>query len=49
MPTFVADGEIFWGNDSMDFFLAWLADPAVLANEQMRRIDSLPVAAARRA
>jgi len=49
VPTFVADGEIFWGNDSMEFFLAWLADPSVLSSEQMRRIDALPVAAARRA
>ena len=49
VPTFVADGEIFWGNDSMELFLAWLADPSVLASEQMRRIDALPVAAARRA
>jgi len=48
VPTFVADGEVFWGNDSMDFFVAWLADPSILASEQMRRIDALPVAAARR-
>ena len=49
VPTFVVDEEIFWGNDSMELFLAWLADPSVLASEQMRRIDALPVAAARRA
>ena len=49
VPTFVVDGETFWGNDSVDFFKAWLADPAILASAEMRRIDALPVAAARKA
>ena len=48
VPTFVVEGEIFWGNDSMEFFLAWLADASVLAGAEMQRIDMLPVAAARR-
>jgi 2-hydroxychromene-2-carboxylate isomerase len=48
VPSFVSDGEIFWGNDSVDFFKAWLADPAILATPEMRRIDTLPVGAARR-
>ena len=49
VPTFVAEGEVFWGSDSVEFFKAWLADPAILASAEMRRIDSLPVAAARKA
>lgn len=49
VPTFAAGSEIFWGNDSIEFFKAWLDDPAVLAGPEMRRIDSLPVAAARKA
>ena len=49
VPTFVIDGEVFWGNDSVEFFNAWLADSALLENAEMRRIDSLPVAAARKA
>ena len=49
VPSFLAGGEIFWGNDSVEFFNAWLADPAILASAQMRRIDALPVAAARKA
>ena len=49
VPTFVVDGEAFWGNDSVDFFKAWLADPAIVASAEMRRIDALPVAAARKA
>ena len=48
VPTFVVDGEAFWGNDSVDFFKAWLADPALLSSAEMRRIDALPVAAARK-
>lgn len=48
VPTFVVDGEAFWGSDSVDFFKAWLADPAILASAEMRRIDTLPVAAARK-
>jgi 2-hydroxychromene-2-carboxylate isomerase len=49
VPTFVADGEIFWGADSLDFLKAFLQDPAEVRNDEMRRIDSLPVAAARKA
>jgi len=49
VPTFVVDGEIFWGNDSVDFFKAWLAEPAILASAEMRRVDTLPIAAARKA
>jgi 2-hydroxychromene-2-carboxylate isomerase len=48
VPTFVVDGEIFWGSDSVEFFKAWLAEPAILASAQMRRVDALPVAAARK-
>ena len=48
VPTFVSGGEVFWGNDSIEFFNAWLANPAILEDAEMRRIDALPVAAARR-
>jgi 2-hydroxychromene-2-carboxylate isomerase len=49
VPSFVADGEVFWGVDSLDFLKAFLADPAVIRNDEMRRLDALPVAAARKA
>jgi hypothetical protein len=42
------DGEVFWGMDSMPFLKAFLADPGVLRNEEMRRLESLPFAAARK-
>jgi len=48
VPTFAAGKELFWGNDSIEFFNAWLADPSILASAEMRRIDSLPVAATRK-
>jgi 2-hydroxychromene-2-carboxylate isomerase len=48
VPSFVMNGEIFWGNDSIEFFNAWLADPSLLESAEMRRIDALPVSAARK-
>ena len=47
VPTLLIDGELFWGVDGMDFAKAFIADPTILASEEMRRIDTLPVAASR--
>ncbi|HWA37723.1 MAG TPA: 2-hydroxychromene-2-carboxylate isomerase [Burkholderiales bacterium] len=49
VPSFVVDGEVFWGADSIDFLNAYLADPAVLGNDEMKRVADLPVGAARKA
>jgi 2-hydroxychromene-2-carboxylate isomerase len=49
VPTFVVDGEVFWGADAVEFVRAFLKDQSVLRNDEMRRVDNLPVAAARRA
>jgi len=49
VPSFVVDGEVFWGADSIEFLNAFLADPAVVRNGEMRRLESLPFAAARKA
>jgi 2-hydroxychromene-2-carboxylate isomerase len=48
VPSFVVDGEVFWGADAIDFVKAFLADPAVVRNDEMRRIDRLPAAASRK-
>jgi 2-hydroxychromene-2-carboxylate isomerase len=48
VPSFVVDGELFWGADAIDFLEAFLADPAVLHNDEMRRADGLPIGAARK-
>jgi 2-hydroxychromene-2-carboxylate isomerase len=48
VPSFVVDGEVFWGADSIEFVNAYLADRTVVQNDEMRRLDRLPVGAARR-
>ena len=48
VPSLVVDGEVFWGADAMDFAKAFLEDPAVLRNDEMRRVDAMPVGAARK-
>lgn len=48
VPSFVVDGEVFWGADSIDFLKDFVADPAVVRNDEMRRVDALPAAAERR-
>jgi 2-hydroxychromene-2-carboxylate isomerase len=48
VPTYEVDGELFWGADALGFVNAFLADPAALRNEEMRRVDGLPVGAARK-
>jgi 2-hydroxychromene-2-carboxylate isomerase len=48
VPSFVAEGEVFWGADAIGFLNAFLANPTVLRSDEMRRIDTLPIGAARR-
>jgi 2-hydroxychromene-2-carboxylate isomerase len=48
VPSFFVDGEVFWGADSIGFLNAFLKDRSVLGNEEMRRVDALPVGAARK-
>ena len=48
VPSFVVDGEVFWGADSIDFAKAFLADRGVLRNDEMQRVDGLPAAAVRK-
>jgi 2-hydroxychromene-2-carboxylate isomerase len=48
VPTFEVDGELFWGADSIGFLKDFLADPSAIRNDEMRRLDGLPVAAARK-
>ncbi len=48
VPTFVADGEVFWGADSLEFLKGFLKDPKVLRNDEIQRVDRLPVGATRK-
>lgn len=48
VPTFEVDGELFWGADAIGFLNAFLADPRMLRDDEMRRADALPIGAARK-
>ena len=48
VPTLAFDGALFWGADAHAFALAALDDPALLADPEMQRLATLPVAARRR-
>lgn len=47
VPTYMVDGQAFWGADALDFVCAYLADAAILNTPETRRLDTLPVGAAR--
>ena len=49
VPSFVIDGEVFWGADALEFAKAFLGDRSVVRNPEMQRVDHLPVGAARKA
>lgn len=48
VPSFLLDGTLFWGQDSLDMMLDYLKDPGLFATAEMRRVSELPVGAARR-
>ena len=48
VPTLAVDGQLFWGADATDFFKAYLANPAIIATHEMKRVSALPVGATRK-
>lgn len=48
VPTLIVDEELFWGADAMDFAEAYIADPGILATEEMLRATHLPVGVSRK-
>jgi 2-hydroxychromene-2-carboxylate isomerase len=42
VPTFIIDGEIFWGFDATDMVIDYLADPSMLRSGEMARAATLP-------
>jgi len=48
VPSLVVDGEVFWGADAIDFAKAFISDPTAVRNDEMQRVDALPVAAVRK-
>jgi 2-hydroxychromene-2-carboxylate isomerase len=49
VPTLSLGGRLFWGDDAHEFALACLRDPAMWDEPEMRRVATLPIAAARKA
>lgn len=47
VPSFLIEGELFWGDDMFELMLEWLDDPAILDDPEARRIMELPPAAER--
>lgn len=48
VPTLIVDNELFWGADAMDFVEAYLADPGIIATDEMKRAANLPAGASRK-
>ncbi len=47
VPTFVIGEELFWGHDAFEMAQDYLRDPSAFDDEQMKRIDHLPVGVTR--
>ena len=49
VPTFHAEGELFWGEDATDLFLSYLSNPDMFTTGEWQRISDLPVGIQRKA
>jgi 2-hydroxychromene-2-carboxylate isomerase len=47
VPTFEVRGHVFWGDDSTDLFIDFLANPSLFEDPEMRRIAATPIGQAR--
>lgn len=48
VPSFVVDGEVFWGLDATEMLIDYLADPGLFEDPEMARYPDLPVGIERR-
>ena len=48
VPSFVIDGEVFWGDDALDFFTDYLGDPTLFEGREMARLSDLPSSSVRK-
>lgn len=48
VPSFVINGELFWGLDSTEMLCDYLESPAMFAGGEMKRVSTLPVGVQRR-
>jgi len=49
VPTFVADGELFFGQDALPMLLDYLHDPTRVVDDEYRRLGDLPSLVSRHA
>jgi len=47
VPTYIAGNELFWGQDAFGMLVDYLRDPQGFDDDEMRRIESLPVGVTR--
>jgi 2-hydroxychromene-2-carboxylate isomerase len=43
VPTFLIDGELFWGFDATELAIEFLGDPEMLRRGELARVSELPV------
>ena len=43
VPTFVVEGQVFWGGDASDMMLDFIKNPGLFSSEEMKRISSMPM------
>lgn len=48
VPSFVIDGHVFWGVDSLQMVQDYLSNPDMMSDPEMQRLANLPTAAARK-
>ncbi len=48
VPTFVVEGEVFWGGDATDMMLNYLENPNLFETPEMKRISEMPMGLVRR-
>ena len=47
VPSFGIGEQVFWGSDAVDFAADYFTQPGILDDAEMRRAETLPVAASR--
>jgi len=48
VPTFVAGGEVFWGDDALPMMLDYLANPGLFETPEMKHISDMPMGVVRK-
>ena len=46
--SFAVDDQLFWGFDTTDMLLDYLADPSMMQSAEMQRLAHMPMAAVRK-